>query len=473
MMHTSTIMPDLNLHGANYQAGLNCYKLQYSVLGIRNYNILDIPMTRTTDLLARKEAALSSGLAVKNIFAQKAEGSELWDIEGKRYIDFAAGIAVVNTGHRHPKVMAAVAAQCEQFTHTCFHVAPYESYIRLGERLNELAPGDAPKKTMLVSTGVEAVENAVKLARAFTNRTGIISFYGGFHGRTMMGLSLTARQTPYKKGFGPMLPEVFHSTFPNEFHGVTSQQALDDLERLFTSSIDPERVAAFILEPIQGEGGFVVATTEFVQGLRKIADKYGILIISDEIQAGMARTGRMFAIEHTGVIPDIIVMAKGLAGGFPLSALTGRADIMDCANPASLGGTYGGNPLAVAAANAVLDVMEEEDLCAAADRIGKLLKDRLNALASRQCMEAIGDVRGRGAMVGFELVTDRETNNPDAPLTNAIIAQAQERGLIMLNCGVRGNVIRLLPPLTSSDEIVNEALDILEASVETAISEKG
>jgi 4-aminobutyrate aminotransferase/(S)-3-amino-2-methylpropionate transaminase len=269
-----------------------------------------------------------------------------------------------------------------------------------------------------------------------------------------------------------LLPDVFHSTFPPGFHGISGQQALNDLERMFTSSIDPDRVAAFILEPVQGEGGFVIATTEFVQGLRKIADKYGILIISDEIQAGMARTGKMFSMEHTGVIPDIIVMAKGLAGGFPLSALTGRADIMDCANPASLGGTYGGNPLAVAAANAVLDIMEEENLCAAADRIGKLLKDRLNALADRQGMEAIGDVRGRGAMVGFELVTDRKTNNPDAPLTNAIIAQAQERGLIMLNCGVRGNVIRLLPPLTSSDEIVNEALDIIEASVEAAIAEQ-
>lgn len=430
-------------------------------------------MSRTAELLARKEAALSSGLAVKGIFAEKAEGSELWDADGKRYIDFAAGIAVVNTGHRHPKVMAAVAAQCEKFTHTCFHVAPYESYIQLGERLNELAPGDAPKKTMLVSTGVEAVENAVKLARAFTGRSGIISFYGGFHGRTMMGLSLTARQTPYKKGFGPMLPEVFHSSFPNEFHGVTSQQALDDLERMFNSSIDPERVAAFILEPVQGEGGFVIAPTDFMQGLRKIADKYGILLIADEIQCGMARTGKMFAIEHTGVVPDLIAMAKGLAGGFPLSAVTGRADVMDCANPASLGGTYGGNPLAVAASNAVLDVMVEEDLCGASNRIGKILTERLTTLAERQGMEAIGDIRGVGAMVALELVTDRETNNPDADLTNAIIAQAEAKGLILLNCGVRGNVIRLLPPLTSSDEIINEAMDIIEASVEAAIGKQG
>ncbi len=430
-------------------------------------------MTKTSNLIARKEAALSSALAIKPIFAEKAEGSELWDIEGKRYIDFAAGIAVVNTGHRHPKIMQAVAEQSEKFTHTCFHVAPYESYIRLAERLNEMVPGEDARKTMLVSTGVEAVENAIKLARSYTGRTGIISFYGGFHGRTMMGLSLTARQTPYKKGFGPMLPEVFHSSFPNKFHGVSTQDALDDIERLFASSIDPARVAAFILEPVQGEGGFVIAPKDFLVGLRALADKHGILLISDEIQCGMARTGKMFAIEHADVVPDIITMAKGLAGGFPLSALTGRADIMDSANPYSLGGTYGGNPIAVAASNAALDVIAEENLCAAADRIGELMIGRLNTLAERQGMQAIGDVRGLGAMVAFELVTDRTSNNPDAALTLEIIAQAQDRGLILLNCGVRGNVIRLLPPLTSSDSIVNEAMDIIEASVEAAMAKQG
>ena len=430
-------------------------------------------MSKTTDLLARKEAALASGLGVKAIFTEKAEGSELWDADGKRYIDFAAGIAVVNTGHRHPKVMKAVADQCEKFTHTCFHVAPYESYVTLCERLNAIAPGDAPKKTMLVSAGVEAIENAIKLARCYTNRTGIISFYGGFHGRTMMGLSLTARQTPYKNGFGPMLPEIYHSTFPNEFHGISTQQALDDLERLFLSSIDPARVAAFLFEPVQGEGGFVIAPKDFLVGLKKVADKHGILLISDEVQAGMGRTGKMFSIEHSGVVPDIIAMAKGLAGGFPLSALTGRADVMDSANDFSLGGTYGGNPLAVAASNAVLDVIEEENLCAASDHIGEIMKNRLTALANRQGMEAIGDVRGVGAMVAFELVTDRETNNPNTPLTLAIVAEAQQRGLILLNCGVRGNVIRLLPPLTTSDELVNEAMDIIEASVEAAIAKQG
>ena len=427
-------------------------------------------MSKTTELLARKQAALSNGLAIKSIFAEKAEGSELWDAEGRRYIDFAAGIAVVNTGHRHPRVMAAVAEQAEKFTHTCFHVAPYESYIKLAEQLNDMVPGDAPKKTMLVSAGVEAIENAVKLARAFTGRSGVISFYGGFHGRTMMGLSLTARQTPYKRGFGPMLPEVFHAPFPNAFHGVSTEQALKAVERMFKSSIEPERVAAFLLEPVQGEGGFVIAPKEFLQGLRALADKHGILLICDEIQSGMGRTGKMFSIEHSGVVPDIITMAKGLAGGFPLSALTGRADIMDSANPASLGGTYGGNPIAVAAANAVLKVIDEEKLCEAAVRIGDLMTDRLNALAGRQGMEAIGDVRGLGAMVAFELVTDRQTNNPDAALATAIIAEAQDRGLIMLNCGTRGNVIRLLPPLTTPDALVNEALDIIEASVEAAVA---
>jgi len=420
--------------------------------------------------MARKEAALASGLAVKNIFTAKAEGSELWDVEGRRYIDFAAGIAVVNTGHRHPKVMAAVADQAENFTHTCFHVAPYESYIRLGERLNKLTPGDAPKKTMLTSVGVEAIENSIKLARAFTGRSGIISFYGGFHGRTLMGMALTGRQAPYKKGFGPMPPEIFYAPFPNDYHGVSSRHALDEIRRMFESTIDPARVAAFILEPVQGEGGFVIAPKEFLEGLRELANEHGILLISDEVQAGMGRTGKMFGIEHSGVVPDIIAMAKGLAGGFPLSAITGRADVMDSANPASLGGTYGGNPLAVAAANAVLDVIEEENLFESANRIGELLQKRLKSLAARQGMEAIGDVRGLGAMVAFELVTERQTRNPDPALTTRIIAEAQSRGLILLSCGVRGNVIRLLPPLTTSNDIVNEALDIIEASVESAIA---
>ena len=429
-------------------------------------------MTKTEQLIKRKQAALSDALAIKGIFTEKAEGSELWDAEGRRFIDFAAGIAVVNTGHRHPKVMQAVVDQCEKFTHTCFHVAPYESYISLCESLNEITPGDFPKKSMLVSTGIEAVENALKVARSFTGRAGVVSFFGGFHGRTMMGLSLTARQTPYKKGFGPMLPDVFHSPMPNEFHGMSTKRALEGLEQLFVSSIDPERIAAFIIEPVQGEGGFVVAPKEFLQALRKIADKYGILLISDEIQAGMGRTGKMFAIEHSSVVPDIVTMAKGLAGGFPLSALTGRADVMDSAGPASLGGTYGGNPLAVAAANAVLEVIAEENLCDAAINIGNIMKSRLEALAKRQGMEAIGNVRGLGAMVAFELVTDRKTNEPDAALTTQIITEAQQRGLILLNCGVRGNVVRLLPPLTSSQSIVNEAMDIIEASVEAAIAKQ-
>ena len=427
-------------------------------------------MTKTSELMTRKTAALANGLATKNIFAVKASGSELWDADGKRYIDFAAGIAVVNTGHCHPKVMAAVNAQAENFTHTCFHVAPYESYIRLAERLNAMAPGDAPKKTMLVTTGVEAVENAVKLARAFTGRGGVVAFSGGFHGRTLMGMSLTGKQVPYKSGFGPMVPEVFHAAYPNALHGVSTQQALADVERLMRSSIEPNRIAAFILEPIQGEGGFVVAPHDFLRGIRDLADKYGIVMISDEVQAGMGRTGTMFGIEHSGVVPDLITMAKGLAGGFPLSAITGRAEIMDASEPGSLGGTYGGNPLAVVAANAVLDVIEEEDLCMAATRIGGQIMERLNALAAQPGIDVISEVRGVGAMVAFEFVTDRESNAPDPSLVNEVIAEAQERGLILLSCGTRANVIRLLPPLTTPDAIIAEALDIIEASVKAAIA---
>ncbi|MBV1863793.1 MAG: 4-aminobutyrate--2-oxoglutarate transaminase [Rhodobacteraceae bacterium] len=427
-------------------------------------------MTKTSELMTRKTAALANGLATKNIFAVKAAGSELWDADGKRYIDFAAGIAVVNTGHCHPKVMAAVTAQAENFTHTCFHVAPYESYIRLAERLNAMAPGDAPKKTMLVTTGVEAVENAVKLARAFTGRGGVVAFSGGFHGRTLMGMSLTGKQVPYKSGFGPMVPEVFHAPYPNALHGISTEQALADVERLMRSSIEPNRIAAFILEPIQGEGGFVIAPHDFLRSIRDLADKHGIVMISDEVQAGMGRTGTMFGIEHSGVVPDLITMAKGLAGGFPLSAITGRAEIMDASEPGSLGGTYGGNPLAVVAANAVLDVIEEEELCIAATRIGGLIMERLGALAAQPGIDVISDVRGVGAMVAFEFVTDRESNAPDPSLVNQIIAEAQERGLILLSCGTRANVIRLLPPLTTSDAIIAEALDIIEASVKAAIA---
>lgn len=423
-------------------------------------------MSKTDDLRARHMAAVTSGVGTKAIYAERADNAELWDIEGKRYVDFAAGIAVNNTGHRHPKVMAAVAEQAERFTHTCFHVAPFEGYIRLAERLNATAPIDGPAKTMLITTGAEAVENAVKVARIATGRPAIIAFTGGFHGRTMMGMALTGKVAPYKKGFGPFPADVYHVPFPNAFHGVSVDDSLRGLHSLLAADVDASRVAAIIVEPVQGEGGFVPAPHEFLVTLRAFADQHSILLIADEVQTGIGRTGAMFAFEHSGVKADLVTLAKGLAGGFPLSALVGRADIMDAAHAGGLGGTYAGNPLAVAAANAVLDVIEEEGLCDRAKKIGAIMSDRLLEISRRKGMECIGEIRGPGAMVAFELVTDRESNQPDTALTNALIAEAEKRGLILLGCGTRFNVIRLLPALTIPYDILAEGLDILEASIE-------
>ncbi|MEO3999448.1 4-aminobutyrate--2-oxoglutarate transaminase [Mesorhizobium sp. CAU 1732] len=427
-------------------------------------------MTVSSQLATRQSAAVAGGVGTRSIYAEKALNAELWDVEGKRYIDFAAGIAVNNTGHRHPKLMQAVREQAERFTHTCFHVAPYESYIRLAERLNAIVPTGAENRTMLVTTGAEAVENAIKVARAYTKRPGVIAFTGSFHGRTMLGMALTGKVAPYKKNFGPFPSDIYHAPFPNAFLGISVEESLVSLDRLFQADIDPERVAAIIVEPVQGEGGFNIAPKEFLQALRAVADRHGIVLIADEIQAGMGRTGKMFGFEHAGVKPDLVTMAKGLAGGFPLSALTGRAEIMNAAHAGGLGGTYAGNPLAVAAANAVLDVIEEEGLCERAAVVGQRIKDRLDAISQRQGMEKIGDVRGLGAMVAFELVNDRASKDAAPALTNAIVAEAEKRGLILLSCGTRANVIRLLVPLTIEDDVLSEGLDILEASIEAAIS---
>lgn len=429
-------------------------------------------MSLSQDLKARRDAAVAQGVGTRAIYVERAENAELWDVDGKRFIDFAAGIAVNNAGHRHPKLMAAVAKQAEAFTHTCFHVAPYESYIQLAERLNASTPGDFEKKTMLVTTGAEAVENAVKMARAYTGRSGVIAFSGAFHGRTLMGMALCGKVNPYKKAFGAMPPEVLHAPFPNEFHGVTVQDSLSVLENMLRSSIDPERVAAMIIEPVQGEGGFNIAQPEFLQALRKICDEHGIVLIADEVQAGIARTGKLFAFEHAGVAADLVTMAKGLAGGFPLSAVTGRKDIVDAAPVGGIGGTYAGNPMAVAAANTMFEIIEEEDLCTRATEIGDTIKARLTDIAARPGMEAIGDVRGLGAMVAFEMVTNRETNTPDPELTLAIVAEAEKRGLIILPCGTRANVVRLLPPLTTPMAHIVYALDILETSIEAALTAK-
>ena len=423
-------------------------------------------MSTSTDLKARKAAAVPNGVGTKGIYVAKAENSELWDVDGRRYVDFAAGIAVLNTGHRHPKIMAAVAEQALAFTHTCFHVVSYESYVRLAERLNALAPGDFAKKTLFLNSGAEAVENAIKIARYHTKRSAVVAFSGGFHGRTHMTMGLTGKVMPYKRGFGPFPAEVYHAEFPQPYHGVTTEQALADIDRLFHADVDPKSVAAVIIEPVQGEGGFNVAPFEFLRALRRLCDEHGIVLIADEVQTGIARTGKMFSIDHAGVVPDLITLAKGLGGGFPLSAVTGRATIMDAAHPGGLGGTYGGNPISIAAAHAVLDVIESEDLCGRAGRVGQRMRSHLEALAKQ--LPCMGDVRGLGAMVAFELVKDAKTKEPDADLTASILAHAEQRGLILLSCGTSANVVRLLAPLTIPDAVLEEGLTILSAAVRDA-----
>jgi 4-aminobutyrate aminotransferase len=427
-------------------------------------------MSTNAALRDRQKLAIAAGVSTRGIFAHRAENAELWDVDGRRYIDFAAGIGVLNTGHRHPKVMKAVAAQAERFTHTCFHVAPYESYLALAERLNVLAPTGAANRTMLATTGAEAVENAIKIARAYTKRPGVIAFSGAFHGRTLMGMALTGKVVPYKQNFGPFPAEVFHALFPNEFLGISVDNAIDDLERLFATDVDPQRIGAFIVEPVQGEGGFNIAPPEFLRRIKAIAERHGILLISDEVQAGMGRTGKMFSIEHAGVQPDLITLAKGLAGGFPLSAVVGRAEVMDAAHAGGLGGTYAGNPLSVAAALAVLEVIEEEGLCERATRIGQEIAGRLNEIASRQGMDRIGDVRGLGAMVAFELVEGGNSKAAAPALTGAIVAEAEKRGLILISCGTRANVIRLLVPLTIGGVTLADGLAIVDSSIEAAFS---
>jgi 4-aminobutyrate aminotransferase/4-aminobutyrate aminotransferase/(S)-3-amino-2-methylpropionate transaminase len=421
-------------------------------------------MSKSSDLKARQAAAVPAGVGSKGIYVARAENSELWDVDGRRFIDFAAGIAVLNTGHRHPRVMEAVAKQALLFAHTCFHVASYESYIRLAERLNALAPGEFAKKTIFLNSGAEAVENAVKIARYFTKRSAVIAFSGGFHGRTHMTMALTGKVMPYKRGFGPLPAEVYHAAFPQPYHGVTTEQALADLDRLFHSDVHPTSVAAILIEPVQGEGGFNVAPAGFLRALRQLCDEHGIVLIADEVQGGIARTGKMFSIEHAGVVPDLITMAKGLGGGFPLSAVTGRADIMDAAHPGGLGGTYGGNPISIAAAHAVLDVVDSEGLCARAARVGQKMRSRLETLAKG--LPGIGDVRGLGAMVAFELVKDPKTREPDAEMTAAVLAHAEKRGLILLSCGTSANVVRLLAPLTIPDTVLEEGLNILAAALD-------
>ena len=415
---------------------------------------------------SRKEQATARGVGVMTqVFAARAENAEVWDVEGRRYIDFAGGIGVLNTGHCHPKVIGAVEAQLARFTHTCWQVMPYPGYVELAEKMNRLTPGAFAKKTVFFSTGAEAIENSIKIARTATGRSGVIAFSGAFHGRTMLAMTLTGKVAPYKAGFGPFPPEIYHAPFPIDLHGTSVDDALAGIERLFKADIDPARVAAIVIEPVQGEGGFYVAPPELLRRLRELCDAHGMLLIADEVQTGFARTGRWFAMEHAGVEPDIIVTAKSLAGGFPLSAVTGRADVMDAAAPGGLGGTYAGNPVAIAAALMVIDVIESEQLVARADRLGNALRHTLDEL--RKTEPRIAEVRGLGAMIGVEFI-DPRSGLPDPAFAKRVQANALDAGLLLLTCGIHFNVIRFLMPLTIPDPVFTEGLQILERSIEAA-----
>ena len=414
-------------------------------------------MPNSAELHERRMAAVPRGVGhATSIYAKRAKNAEIWSEDGKRYIDFAAGIAVVNTGHQHPKIVAAIEEQLKAFSHVCFQVTPYENYVRLAERLNAIAPVEGPAKTMLISTGAEAVENAVKVARAYTGRPGIVSFSGGFHGRTLMGMALTGKVVPYKKGYGQFPADVHNVAFPHIYHGVSGEQSLDALKALFKYTADPSSIAAIIIEPVQGEGGFYIAPFDFLRSLRALCDEHGILLIADEIQTGFARTGKMFGLEHAGIKADV--------------AITGRAEIMDASNPGGLGGTYAGNPVACAAAHAVLDAIAEENLCERANAIGKIILDRCNALKERSNLNCVGDVRGLGAMCAIELVKDVASGEPAPQLTQTLMKVANDNGLILLSCGIYGNVIRFLVPLTASDQIVRDGMDIFETSLTEAVT---
>lgn len=420
-------------------------------------------MTTNQTLEQRRRAAVPRGVgSATAIYAARAENAELWDVEGRRYIDFAAGIAVVNTGHRHPRIVEAARRQIDLYTHTAFQVAPYEPYVEVAERLNAVAPFSGEAKSILFTTGAEATENAIKIARAATRRSAVIAFAGGFHGRTLLASAMTGKVAPYKRMFGPMPGEVYHLPFPGEALGITVADSLEAFATLLSADIEPERIAAVIIEPIQGEGGFHVAPPELLRGLREICDRHDILLIADEVQTGFARTGRMFGIEHSGVEPDLVTVAKALAGGFPLSGVIGRAQVMDAVDPGGLGGTYGGSPVACAAALAVLDVIAEEGLLARATAIGELIRRRLSDLVGRPGSLPFTHVRGHGAMIGFDLA--------DGDAARRVCARALEAGLILLTCGSKGQAIRILVPLTASDAIIEEGMEILAIALAQEVS---
>lgn len=414
------------------------------------------------NLQQRRLDATPRGVGVMcDFYAQSAENSTITDIEGNQYIDFAAGIAVLNTGHRHPRLVQAVEAQLQAFTHTAYQIVPYESYVSLAEKINAVAPIDGKRKTTFFTTGAEAVENAVKIARAHTGRPGVIAFGGGFHGRTYMTMALTGKVAPYKKGFGPFPGSVYHAPYPCELQGISTADSIKAIERLFKADIDPTQVAAIIFEPVQGEGGFVVAPPEFVAAIRRICDEHGIVMIADEVQSGFARTGQLFAMDHYADKADLMTMAKSLAGGMPLSGVVGKAEIMDAPAPGGLGGTYAGNPLSIAAAHAVLDIIRDEQLCQRAAALGEQLRATLTD-AQTGCPE-LAEVRGLGSMIAAEFC-DAATGEPNAAAAQRVQKKALEQGLLLLTCGQYGNVIRFLYPLTIPLDQFAKALDIIKAA---------
>jgi len=424
-------------------------------------------MLSNATLDERRRAAVPTGVSCSfPIYADKGRNAELWDVEGRRYIDFVGGMGALAVGHSHPDIVSAIQAQLDRFTHTFFGTAPYESYIALAEKLNERCKVGGKAKTLLVTTGAEAVENAVKIARVRTRRRGIVVFGGGFHGRTLLTMAMTGKVNPYKKAFGPFPGDIYRAPFPDLYRGITVEHCLSALDTLFESEIEPEAIAAFVIEPLQGEGGFIPAPAGFMEVVRQLCDRHGIVLVADEVQSGFGRTGRLFAIEHTGVEPDLIAMGKSLGAGLPIAAVVGKAEIMDSADVGGLGGTYAGNPLACAAALAVIDVLDKENLLHRAEEIGARLVHGFQRIQQKTNRSAIGDIRGLGAMIGIEFVEDDETLKPARSLVSNVIRQAAKRGLLLASAGRHFNVIRILVPLTVSDAVIDEALEIIDQSLD-------
>src|SRR5213083_2961428 len=428
----------------------------------------EIPGPRSKEILERKAKVVADPLSVfLPVVIEEAHGATITDVDGNTFIDFTGGVGCLNVGHSHPQVVAAAQEQLARFSHTDFTIVPYEVYVTLAERLCELAPVRKPAKAAFFNAGAEAVENSIKFARSFTGRPAVIGFEGGFHGRTLLALSLTSKTHPYKAGLGPFAPEVYRVPFPNDYRGPSADEALAALERALITQVAAETVAAIVIEPVQGEGGFVVAPQAFLDGVRRLCNEHGIVMVVDEVQTGFGRTGKLFAIEHYGIEPDLITVAKSIAAGLPLSGVIGKAEIMDAPGDSAIGGTYVGNPVAQAAALAVLDVFEEEGLVESASRIGDTIRSRMQTWQER--WPQIGDVRGLGAMLAIELVRDPATRQPDADTATAVVETAAERGLLLLKSGIYSNCIRVLAPLVLTDPELDEALAVWEDALAHAV----